>query len=134
MNKKILILSLVAVAILTIPVSTAVDINTDGDNELRENTDIGTLDNNEKEIFSKIDGSCLDSSFYGIGVFFNVEIWATSNTWITIVGYTSLLPPRSYTVHTGKYVKVPIFIGYTFQVAPAAQTVHGIAFGDIEWS
>jgi hypothetical protein len=123
---------LLFVGVVLSPVITAVDNYTEVDESI-DNSRIEPLDKNEKEIFSKIDGSCLDSSFHGIGVFFNVEIWAGYATWIRIAGYTSLLPPRSYIVHSGTFVKAPIFIGYTFNVAPGAQTVHGIALGDIEW-
>ena len=92
------------------------------------------LNNRDREIISKIDGSCLDTNFYNIGVFFNVEIWAGVDTWIEITGYTSILPPRSYTVHFGKYVKAPIFVGRTYHTSPGRQYVRGIAFGNIEWS
>jgi len=134
MNKKILLGSIIAVAILVlVSSSSAIDVKKDVGSVSRENLTTEPLDNNETEIISKIDGSCLSSSFYGIGVFFDVEISAGYDTWIQIIGITSVLPKQSYTVHFGKYVKTPIFIGYTFQVAPRAQTVHGIAIGDIEW-
>ncbi len=134
MNKKILIGSIIAVAILVlVSSSSAVDVDNNVDNVSRENLTTEPLDNNETEIISKIDGSCLSSNFIGFGVFRNVEILAGYDTWVHIVGYTSLIPRRSYTEHSCNYVKAPIFIGYTFQVSPGRQTVHGIAIGDIEW-
>ena len=134
MRKDILIGSIIAVVILVlVSSSSAIDVKKDVGGVSRENRTTEPLDNNETEIISKIDGSCLSSNFIGFGVFRNVEIWAGIDTWIEIVGYTSILPPRSYLVHFCNYVKAPIFIGYTFQVSPGRQTVHGIAIGDIEW-
>jgi hypothetical protein len=123
--KKLLVVSVI---VLFLGVAIAPSINSD-----KIEIEPETLNDNDREIISIIDGSCLDTTIGDIGIFFNVEIWAGYDTWIDIIGYTSILPPRRYSASFLTYVKAPIFIGRSYHTSPGRQYVRGIALGDIEW-
>ena len=134
MNKKILIGSIIAVVILTIPVSTAIDIETVVDTKSSENFEIETLDNN-REIISYIYGACYGIEFKDKGLIRRVEIWAGDPTWIDIIGSKlPTFPPLEFGFQvTAHHVIVPRFIGYSMYTHPTFRVVHGIALGNIEW-
>ena len=136
MNKKILIGVIIAVVILTIPVSTAIDIETVVDTKSSENFETGTLDNNV-EVISFIEGTCNRLERNPKSLFLSAKIlaggWGTS---FLIRGYKRPLfnPEENYFSVYAIYAYVPIFIGFRIPYNYFYDLVWGIALGDIEYT
>ena len=136
MNKKILIGSIIAVAMLVLITNTsAIDVKIDKYNNLRENQTNKSWNNNQEEIMSFIYGHYAgEEDFDFFGAFFNLELFAYFGTSIRIISYTSFLPIQKYIVERAIYVKAPIFIGFLKRSQPSGNgIVFGVIFGDIEW-
>ena len=128
MNKKILLGSIIAVVILTIPISTAVDVRTDNENDIEQ------VDNTF-EVISFIRG--------------NLEVIDGDNGYLTVGHISGRIHPaiginiRAFTINPLKlfyaktamdYIDVPHVIGFVFWLAADNMFVAGIALGNIEWS
>ena len=138
MNKKILIGSIIATILLTIPISVAVDTDITIDDILLDNSDeIGASDE-YKEIITSIDAwgaeGTIEVDVSGIGIFFHrVEIWADESIEITGIRRFHIFPVSfsSYTHHLIAPRRVILFHG---GISPGQEQLHAIALGNIEWS
>ena len=130
MKKNLLIIS-ICIVILLIPISSAVDINTDVDDEARENFEIEPLDDYE-EIITFIDGTCNDVSSKGIWIKRDVIFQAGGTTGFEISGYYR--PWNHFNEINVIYIHIPLYLGVIFS-HPGGTTysIWGIALGDIEW-
>ena len=129
--KKHLLIICICIVILLIPISSAVDINTDVDDESRENFEIETLDDYE-EIITFIDGTCNDVTSKGIYIKRDVTFQAGESTWFEISGYYR--PWVHFNEINVIYIHAPLFIGVIFyRGVGLAYSVWGVALGDIEW-
>ena len=85
-QRNILAIGIIVLFIGFSVVSSAVDINTDVDDEARENFETEPLDDYE-EIITFIDGTCNDVTKKGIYIKRDVTFQAGVTTWLEISGY-----------------------------------------------
>ena len=129
MKKHLLIIGICIV--LLIPISSAIDINTDVDEEARENPEIEPLDD-YKEIITFIDGTCNDVTSKGIYIKRDVTFQGGEDTGLKISGYYR--PWNHFNEKNVIYIHAPIFIGALFfHPSGLAYSIWGFALGDIEW-
>jgi hypothetical protein len=131
MNKKILIASVFATLMLTVPTTSVVGVNSDRNDDSKENYEIDTLDDYE-EIITFIEGTCNNVTFKGIYIKRDVTLHGGENTGLEISGYYR--PWNYFNEIDVIYIHVPIYIGIIFSY-PSGMTcsILGFAFGDIEW-
>ena len=122
MNKKILIGSIIAVAILVL-VSFPITISE------KVNPEIKPLDNGYFEIITYIDGYCENLDFKGILIKRHMEIWV-SGSGLRIEAHT-LNPSEPVYYANPSYLYVPVFIGWMWMVSADCYTIHGKAYGNI---
>ncbi len=116
---------------LLIPISSAVDINTDVDDDARENPETEPLDDYE-EIITFIDGTCKDVTFKGIYIKRDVTFQGGEDTGLKISGYYR--PWNHFNEKNVIYIHAPIYIGVIFShPSGMADSIRGIALGDFEW-
>ena len=131
MNKKILISSLFATLMLLVPMTSAVDINSDVNDESRKNYEIEPLDDYE-EIITFIDGTCNGITKKGIYIKRDVIFQAGGTTGFEISGYYR--PWVHFNEINVIYIHAPLFIGVIYNhFGGTTYSVWGIALGDIEW-
>ena len=129
MKKHLLIIGICIV--LLIPISSAIDINTDVDDESEENYEIKPLDD-YKEIITFIDGTCKDVTSKGIYIKRDVTFQGGEDTGLKISGYYR--PWNHFNEKNVIYIHAPIFIGALFfHPSGLAYSIWGFALGDIEW-
>ena len=127
-NEQILIIALIIFLVL-IPITTANNYNFNA--KYKENLDRESL-NSDKEIYTKITGSCYDFTFHGKKLLIrNVTIQA-SGSCLKISGWKHPFP--TYFEKTASYFHADYFIGRFFEYPWGDEyDVRGIALGDIEW-
>lgn len=130
MKKHLLIIG-ICIVILLIPISSAIDINTDVDDEARKNFEAEPLDEH-KEIITLIDGTCNDVTSKGIYIKRDVILQGGGTTSLEISGFYR--PWNHFNELNVIYIHAPLFIGSIFS-HPGGSTysIWGIALGDIEW-
>ena len=125
MNKKILIGSIIAVALLVgVSTSTALYVK-------RNNKEFEPLDNGYFEVVTYIDGYCENLECRGILIKRNMEIWV-SGSGLNIEAHT-LNPSNPIYKAKPSYLYVPVFIGWAWMVSADCYTIEGTAFGNIYW-
>ena len=129
--KKHLLIICICIVILLIPISSAIDINTDVDDEAIKNFYTEPL-NDYKEIITFIDGTCNDVTSKGIYIKRDVIFQAGETTWLEISGYYR--PWNHFNEINVIYIHAPLFIGVIFpHPGGTTYSIWGIALGDIEW-
>ena len=136
---------LLFIGIALSPIITAVDIDTEADDEPIDNSEIGEWDN-YREILSSLECGCASVTFRGllgwigidgyyISLFRHAEIYADGNDRIRITGYKfpTLDNPNIDFSFYARRVIAPFFIGYYLVVSPGCEAVEGIALGNIKW-
>jgi hypothetical protein len=120
MKKHLLIIG-ICIVILLIPISSAVNVNTDVNDEAIENPETEPLDE-YTEIFSIIIGKG-----YGSGnIVGSVNL---SRGDIFIIAYTT---EGSYTKRTNQ-IYIEFFIGALTQPSFGGRWIFGVAIGNIDW-
>jgi hypothetical protein len=133
MKKKILIASLFATLMLLIPMTSAVDLNSDVNDEITDNSDKIVASDDYAEIITWISGSGHPDIIERFGPFlYEVSITRCGN-----YGGPNLFGLRSSNGSVETYherdiaqVYIPRFRGFMLE----PMMIMGIAFGDIEWS
>lgn len=116
---------------LFVPMTSAVDIISDVNDESEENYEIKPLDD-YKEIITFIDGTCKDVTFKGIYIKRDVTFQGGEDTGLEISGYYR--PWNHFNEKNVIYIHAPIYIGVIFShPSGMACSIWGIALGDIEW-
>ena len=129
--KKHLLIICICIVIWLIPISSAIDINTDVDDDARENFETEPLDEH-KEIITFIDGTCNDVTSKGIYIKRDVILQAGGTTWLEISGFYR--PWNHFNEINVIYIHAPLFIGSIFFHSDSMKySIWGIALGDIEW-
>jgi hypothetical protein len=131
MNKKILIASIFATLMLLIPISSAVDVNTDVDDEALMNFGVKPLDA-DTEIITRIHGYSDNYETHSWkGLIRNISIWGSETLELKIEGWK--YPFLTYFFKTVTVVHASFFIGYfSFNRHVGEWFVNGIAIGNIE--
>ena len=118
-----------------IPVSSAVDVYTNVENESYENAEMEPIDN-FNEIFSQFKCDRASTIVTGIGFIRYIQVDADVGTVIHISGFkwpTNDEPEFSFAVDV-EHLIAPMFIGFSIPVFPGYDYVRGIAMGNIEWN
>ena len=136
-NKIVLGLSILAVVVLVLAsFSSAVDVTTDVDNELRDNSEIGTLDEDVyEEIITRIGGEGSIDWIKRMGLIRGeAKIYQGDYGHLKIWGYRCCNGGWEKFYYKGIFsVHAPRFIGFT-TIGGFDPFVFGLAFDNIEWS
>ena len=138
MKKHLLIIG-ICIVILFIPISSAVNVDTNVDDDARENFEIETFDS-YSEIITFISGTCDSREIKGTGLFRDVKLVAGAmSTSLTVWGYkhpffdwqklrvNRFAEQGVMHIHASRCICI-------FGGTSGLYGVSGIALGNIEWS
>ena len=130
MKKQIFLFGIISM--LFVPMTSAVNIISDVNDESEENYEIKSLDD-YKEIITFIDGTCNNVTSKGIYIKRDVTFQGGEDTGLKISGYYR--PWNHFNEINVIYIHAPIYIGVIFPHPPEglSYSIWGFALGDIEW-
>ena len=131
---KILVFGVIALFIGVSSNSLSINVNTNIENELRENSKIGGADD-YKEIITIINADVWEVKGKGRAfIWSDVEIIARSGEPFEIWGIKQPNGNGLFFREKVEYLKAPFIIGLIFSQPPNFASANGVAYGNIEWS